>query len=411
MLGFIVRFHILNPDAQLREHEIATRVLGRKDDFDPAYDNIVRVQASHLRKKLVDYFETEGRQEPLIISLPKGGYVPIFEPRPSAEAAVEIQSVSSASPAGPTTLTIEDVSAEPRPRARLATRHHVALASGLAALLLLCVAVFVMNRSSSQVDGPAVAQILSAVGHRGDKVAVVLPDTSLLMLQKLVHSDISAEQYANSNFVAKLASQGSAEDLRYALSFIGNVRTTTLNEAEVGTDFVQAIREHNMEGALRYARDMNVRDLGAGNYILIGNPRSNPWVSLFASRSNFVFTGGKEQEDYIFKNKAPAAGEPAAYVPEYSPKGYDNYADITLTSNLTGTGFVLIIDGSDVPANEAAARLLLQGRLPSEIETRLKKGELKTFEVLLRGHHNHAESNDQLNIVTYRVPPKTALSN
>ena len=48
--------------------------------YDPGQDNIVRVQASRLRLRLETYFNEEGAAEELRIVIPKGGYVPRFEP-------------------------------------------------------------------------------------------------------------------------------------------------------------------------------------------------------------------------------------------------------------------------------------------------------------------------------------------
>jgi hypothetical protein len=45
---------------------------------------LVRVQVSQLRKKLQEYFSEEGRDEPLVIEIPKGNYVPVFRPRADA---------------------------------------------------------------------------------------------------------------------------------------------------------------------------------------------------------------------------------------------------------------------------------------------------------------------------------------
>ena len=52
-------------------------MFGRSPGYDTAQDNLVRVQASQLRKKLQQYFAAEGRDEPVVIEIPKGSYVPI----------------------------------------------------------------------------------------------------------------------------------------------------------------------------------------------------------------------------------------------------------------------------------------------------------------------------------------------
>jgi TolB-like protein len=51
-------------------------VFGRRPDYDPKLDSTVRTEAVRLRARLNKYYSTEGRQDPLVIELPKGGYVP-----------------------------------------------------------------------------------------------------------------------------------------------------------------------------------------------------------------------------------------------------------------------------------------------------------------------------------------------
>src|ERR1035437_1578929 len=76
-----------NPACILHEQEIGVDVLGRPADYDTSHDTLVRVQVSQLRKKLQEHFSVEGRDEPLVIEIPKGSYVPIFRQR--AEALLE----------------------------------------------------------------------------------------------------------------------------------------------------------------------------------------------------------------------------------------------------------------------------------------------------------------------------------
>src|SRR2546423_9523614 len=58
----------------IKEYSVALEVFGKPDSFDPKYDSTVRSEASKLRTKLRLYYETDGREEPIIISIPKGGY-------------------------------------------------------------------------------------------------------------------------------------------------------------------------------------------------------------------------------------------------------------------------------------------------------------------------------------------------
>src|SRR5882757_2562485 len=76
----------------VREQQIAAHVFNRKPDYNPGQDNIVRVEARSLRKRLEVYFATEGRNEPVIISMPKGSYSICFETRPAGfEAAAPVE--------------------------------------------------------------------------------------------------------------------------------------------------------------------------------------------------------------------------------------------------------------------------------------------------------------------------------
>jgi Tol biopolymer transport system component len=70
-----------HPDETIKEYLLAVDVFGRKPSFDPRFDSIVRVQASRLREKLEKYYATEGRDDTILITIPKGAYVPTIQSR------------------------------------------------------------------------------------------------------------------------------------------------------------------------------------------------------------------------------------------------------------------------------------------------------------------------------------------
>ena len=55
--------------------------LGRDSSFDQRLDSIVRVQATHVRRKLREYYQGPGKDDTVTISLPAGTYVPSFKYR------------------------------------------------------------------------------------------------------------------------------------------------------------------------------------------------------------------------------------------------------------------------------------------------------------------------------------------
>lgn len=63
------------------EQQIGIYVYGRSPGYNPNEDNIVRSQARVLRMKLEHHFANEGKDEAVIITIPKGQYLPVFEPR------------------------------------------------------------------------------------------------------------------------------------------------------------------------------------------------------------------------------------------------------------------------------------------------------------------------------------------
>ena len=76
-LSFIVEQALTGQGHTLKESVIAHELYGKGTDFDSGTDPVVRVDARRLRDKLREYYE--GRSDPVVISLPKGGYVPFFE--------------------------------------------------------------------------------------------------------------------------------------------------------------------------------------------------------------------------------------------------------------------------------------------------------------------------------------------
>src|SRR6185312_11792453 len=77
-LKFIVTTTLKGETESLKEWVIGTEVYNRGTDFDPRLDPIVRTEIRRLRRKLKEYYETEGQQDPVVIEVPKGSYVVNF---------------------------------------------------------------------------------------------------------------------------------------------------------------------------------------------------------------------------------------------------------------------------------------------------------------------------------------------
>ena len=87
-LRFVVERHLEGRDHELKESVIAIEIFGRRPDYNPKQDAIVRTEAGRLRARLDEYYIGEGRGDALVIELPKGGYTPVFRQPEAAPRAV-----------------------------------------------------------------------------------------------------------------------------------------------------------------------------------------------------------------------------------------------------------------------------------------------------------------------------------
>ncbi len=81
MLSYLCEKLLSNEAETISEYAIAIEALGRKSDFDPESDSIVRVEAFRLRQRLKEFYATEGADHAVQIVLPEGGYIPQFVQR------------------------------------------------------------------------------------------------------------------------------------------------------------------------------------------------------------------------------------------------------------------------------------------------------------------------------------------
>jgi serine/threonine-protein kinase len=80
-LRFAVEEHLNGQTDKLKESFLGVELFGRKQSYDPRIDGVVRIEAVKLRARLKQYYDSYGREDELIIDVPKGGYVPVFRLR------------------------------------------------------------------------------------------------------------------------------------------------------------------------------------------------------------------------------------------------------------------------------------------------------------------------------------------
>jgi adenylate cyclase len=87
-LRFVVEQTLAGNGQRLKGYTIGVEVFGRPADFDAQSDALVRVEAGRLRRRLVEYYASEGAADPVRIQLPRGTYAVEYELARAAEQAL-----------------------------------------------------------------------------------------------------------------------------------------------------------------------------------------------------------------------------------------------------------------------------------------------------------------------------------
>lgn len=330
---------------ELTEHHIGNALFHKPSDYSPLEDSSVRVHVRQLRLKLHEYFNEEGRNESIILEIPKGSYVPVF------------RAVHKAEPATP--------AMGPKVARTLAWRRGAVLPWALCGILALVCAVLgyraMAHRTTSALRAPSgLAWPFSQIFDARHQTVIVVADSNYGMARILASQTGSLDQYLRREFLQgpELSKIGEA-DARLS-EYISNSTLTSF------ADVADVVSLYKMAGPLqtqvlvRYPRELRMRDLDHNNYVFIGSPGSNPWVTLLQDKLNF-----RESESVVgksakvFVNKNPLPGEEPQYEGlRWTGTMGEDYATISLLPNGTHDGSVLALQGLQQEGTEAAGRFL-----------------------------------------------------
>jgi len=114
-LRFVVGKTITGQAQEIKQYTVGVGALGRKQDFDPQTDPIVRITAGRLRRSLERYYRHHGAADPVIIEIPTGSYVPVFHWNHAMKTGQkEIPSPAPVRPVAPAIPTLALLSFETR---------------------------------------------------------------------------------------------------------------------------------------------------------------------------------------------------------------------------------------------------------------------------------------------------------
>jgi hypothetical protein len=382
ILLYLAERALADSTGAVHEYEIACVVLGRKANFNPHEDNIVRVQVSHVRKRLDDYFASEGATESVRISIPKGGYTLRFAARPAPPIPIQVR---------PEAL--------PETRRAIGTRRLLYISGGFllgASMVIAALAFYGRFYWPAHNLAPKTATVSMADGDllwprmfTTQNTSIVVADTCLVMLQDILRTDLSLSEYLNGRFPRNLLDKVPDRSLQAALRLISTRQYTSLADLNSAQQLSELSHRYSPNSpTIRYARHMNVRDFKAGNFILAGSRRGIPWVRLFEPQLNFQMEEDHRTRSYYYRNKFPRLGEPDGWYRESNAETVETYADVAFTPNLGNNGYVLILSGIDMEAAEAAGEFVARPEFQKALTVVLPKiagrSQLRYFELLLR---------------------------
>jgi hypothetical protein len=324
--------------SEIHEQEIGHKVFGRPADYDTGSDNIVRVHASMLRKRLEQYFLGEGAHEPWILEIPRGNYLAVFRER------------------------IESDVAAVAPEQVVTKRHsdwRLLAMTGIAAVLAAATVYLLLHRNEPIADqrGPTVRTFWSQVFRGPENTDIVVDDAAVGLYQELSGRNLTLSEYFDRSYLRTLpeGAQAAKLDEATASAIIQHRYSSSSNTLFLWKLF-QLSGPQAVHTAIVFPRDYSFHALRAGNAILLGNPRSNPWMEPFLPHLGLRWMFDKAAGTY-YPVDTWAPGEPRA-IRGSDSTDREGYCSIALVSNLSGNGSVLLVSATGGSAFNAAASFL-----------------------------------------------------
>jgi len=256
-------------------------------------------------------------------------------------------------------------------------------------LALLCAGLWWQNFHLRSQIAPAAspAPIWSALFDEHRNTLLVLADSGFVVVQDILQRNLTLADYLKRDRAIFHATDPRNERER-AAEVVGLAQFTSVT----GARFVGNVA--NLKGVaksrltVRYARELEPRDLKGNHVILLGSARSNPWVESFLPKLNFQQEFDFHESRAVIRNKAPRPGEsPVYHAGGPGDNMNDLFSTIAFLPSLDGNGNVLIVAGTGTVGTEAAGDLLFDASAVDQMIEKLhlvRNGRLRFFEVLLR---------------------------
>lgn len=354
--------------AEVHEQEIGHVVFGREKHYDTSQDNIVRVNATELRKRIDAFFTSEGTNEPVVFEIPRGSYMPVFRLR-SQDPFEPVQFV--------------------QPDRRSPLIPLMILVSAVAILLAVCCAVlWTQNHSMNETlhswkHEPALAAFWAPFLGSHQDTDIILADTSFALVEDITKQSFSLSDYLNRSYLRQIQAPGLSVDRRADLNLTAARPNGSIGDFRVAQR-IQALDLASTKLSVQFAREYTADSIKRNNVILVGSQKSNPWVDLFCDQMNFTITYDPNLNQSFVKNLKPQPGEQPMYAAPTNPYASIGYSVIAYLPNPSRTANVLIIEGTDAQATDGAGEFVTSERTMESFLKRLHTKQIPYFEILLR---------------------------
>ena len=370
--------------SDIHEQEIGQAVFGRKDSYDTSQDNIVRVSATELRRRVDAYFAAEGKDEPLIFEIPRGSYTPIFRWR------TEIRPPNRQRSSKLEMLPCLPASLQPWWRTQLPL---LLVSAAAIVLAVVCVTLWRENRSLHKMvytwDGqPALARFWPRFLDSKQDTDIVLADTSFAIVEDMMKQSYPLTDYLNRNYMSQVRTFSLCTADNKVVNSIAFESIAARNNGSFG-DFevaqrIVALYPRSTSVHVSYAREFTADSVKRDNVILIGSRKSNPWVDLFTEQMNFLVKYDAKLDQSYVENLHPRAGEQAMYLQPANPYASLGYSVIAYLPNPSRTGSALIIEGTNAEATNAAGEFVTSEEAMGNFLRKLPGTGVPFFEILLK---------------------------
>lgn len=352
----------------IKEYTLARDIFDRGPDYIAREDSVVRRQAHSLRRKLQEYYEDEGRNDPIRIELPVGHYVPVFH--------VADNPASKTQPAA---------AEAPPPVAR--RRFFIGIGITLAALTacLIFVAGWILSPKAASSGRTAASASLDPAGREiwaswlnNPAGASICFSNRMMAIVKFYDKPAAVGAVPG----RMRASPAEDSDIRKAFSLppTGYVYLTpSLEQTKMG-EAISAVSLANLLAAARTpvrtaeSRFVNWETLRTANLILFGYSENNPLVDPLLSDYPFRLMPTDGERLRCIVNAHPLPGEPPEFRIHLSHGPNDParaHALVSMLPGIDGSHQLLLISGlqsectreaTEYLTNPAKAAILL-GRL------------------------------------------------